>query len=172
MRILLLNPPGRRLFLRDYYCSTVSKSGYLWHPIDLLVQSGYLARVGDVDFIDGIAEKLSVEAALQRVKQIGPDVVFSLVGAQSADADLAFLRTVSSQLPDVRLAISGEPLLEEPEALLAKAPWVAVGVRNFTTPKLAEWVAQGAPREPQRVLGERFALQGKGVRLDYPVPVH
>ena len=37
MKVLLLNPPGRRIYIRDYLCSKTTKSNYLFHPIDLLV---------------------------------------------------------------------------------------------------------------------------------------
>ena len=36
MRVLLLNPPGRRLYLRDYFCSKVSQADYIHPPIDLV----------------------------------------------------------------------------------------------------------------------------------------
>ena len=43
MRVLLLNPPGRRTYLRDYLCSKTSKADYVYHPIDLVLLSGTLA---------------------------------------------------------------------------------------------------------------------------------
>ena len=43
MRVLLLNPPGERTYIRDYFCSKTTKSNYLFHPIDLVVLSGTLA---------------------------------------------------------------------------------------------------------------------------------
>ena len=32
MRVLLLNPPGERIYIRDYFCSKTTKSNYLFHP--------------------------------------------------------------------------------------------------------------------------------------------
>jgi len=172
MRILLLNPPGKHLFLRDYYCSTVSKSGYLWHPIDLLIQSGYLERQGDLYALDAIANRLTVKKALEQIQQIRPDVVFSLVGTQSQVDDLKFLRAVTASLPGVRIAVSGEPLLDAPQALLADAPWVTVAVQNFTTPELEQWVKEGAPGTPQLVLGTRLEGHQTDVTFSYPSPNH
>jgi len=60
-KVLLLNPPGDKLYLRDEYCSAVSKADYYWPPIDLLVLSGILSDKYEVEVIDAIVEKLSPE---------------------------------------------------------------------------------------------------------------
>jgi anaerobic magnesium-protoporphyrin IX monomethyl ester cyclase len=166
LRILLLNPPGKQQFLRDYYCSTVSKAGYLWHPIDLLIQSGFLQRVGELFFLDAIAERLSIPRALKKIDGIHPEVVLSLVGAQSLKEDMDFLSKVAGRCQS-RIAVSGEPVLEEPEKLLELAPWLSAIVRDFATDELASWVKEGAPRRPQIMLG------GASNRtLSYPLPRH
>lgn len=33
-KILLLNPPRTKNYIRDYYCSKTSKSGYSYTPVD------------------------------------------------------------------------------------------------------------------------------------------
>ena len=33
-KVLLLNPPGRRNYGRDYYCSKVNKANYVEHPVE------------------------------------------------------------------------------------------------------------------------------------------
>ena len=43
MKILLLNPPGNKSYVRSYYCGSSAKSGYLFQPLDLLVLSGFLS---------------------------------------------------------------------------------------------------------------------------------
>ncbi len=55
MKVLLLNPPGERIYIRDYFCSKTTKSNYLFHPIDLLALSGPLAEEHDVEELDCIA---------------------------------------------------------------------------------------------------------------------
>lgn len=166
LRVLLLNPPGRRQYLRDYYCSTVSKTGYLWHPTDLLIQSGFLERTGELFFLDAIAERLSFGRALERIGRIRPEVIFSLIGAQSLREDLRFLSLAAERFQS-RIAVSGEPVLEDPEKLLEAAPWLSAVVRNFATGDLESWINDGAPRRPQVLLGS-----GAPGSFSYPLPRH
>ena len=166
MRVLLLNPPGRRQYLRDYYCSTVSKAGYLWHPVDLLIQSGFLGRKAELTFLDAIAERLSFRQALERIGRIRPEVIFSQVGAQSLQEDMRFL-SMAAERYQSRIAVSGEPVLDNPAELLEAAPWLSAVVRNFATGELENWIAAGAPRRPQVLLGS-----GSVRTFSYPLPRH
>ena len=84
MRVLLLNPPGERIYIRDYFCSKTTKSNYLFHPIDLVVLSGTVAECHDTRVLDCVAEQLDFEAAARRVDDFDPDVIVSLVGEERA----------------------------------------------------------------------------------------
>ncbi|HBA25900.1 MAG TPA: hypothetical protein DCY98_00660, partial [Nitrospinae bacterium] len=83
MNILLLNPPGKKIYVRDYYCSKTSKANYIYHPIDLLLLSGILASRHSVDLIDAIAERLSPDDCLNRIANKKPDAIIALTGAVS-----------------------------------------------------------------------------------------
>jgi hypothetical protein len=91
MRVLLLNPPGERIYIRDYLCSKTSKASYVYHPIDLVVLSGTLAAEHEVHVLDCIAERLSVARAHSRIERIAPEVIVSLVASVSWPEDRAFL---------------------------------------------------------------------------------
>ena len=56
MRVLLLNPPGREIYIRDYFCSQTTQPNYYFHPVDLLALSGTLAQEHEVAVLDCIAE--------------------------------------------------------------------------------------------------------------------
>ena len=53
-RVLLLNPPGEKLYQRDMYCSNISKGKYYWPAIDLLILSGILGQSYEVDVLDAV----------------------------------------------------------------------------------------------------------------------
>jgi len=63
MRVLLLNPPGERVYIRDYFCSKTTKSNYLFHPVDLVALSGTLAGEHELTVLDCMPERLDPAAA-------------------------------------------------------------------------------------------------------------
>lgn len=100
-RVLLLNPPGDEVYIRDYYCSKVSKTDYLYHPIDLLYISGFLRDAFVVDVLDAIASDKSPGDCLQEISDGHYDVIIFLSGAVSWGDDRKFLmeiRQISSAL--------------------------------------------------------------------------
>ena len=61
-KVLFLNPPGKKIYIRDYYCSKVSKAYYLPQPVDLLIQTSFFEQENyDLKVIDCIAEIDTVE---------------------------------------------------------------------------------------------------------------
>ena len=91
-KVLLLNPPGERLYARDKYCTSVSKTSYYWPQVDLLVQSGYLKDHHDLFVLDAIAERLSFEKSFARISKMGADAVIFLTCSASWDKDFAFAK--------------------------------------------------------------------------------
>ena len=179
-RVLLLNPPGDRPYLRDYYCSSISKSGYYWHPIDLLVLSGSLSRRGmSVAAVDAIAESLPEEACLERIRRWRPDVLIFLTSASSWPGDRGFLGRVAGSL-GVRMIGCGEVFLGETKDLFAGHAWLEAGIRDFTDPGIPAYVEEGAPCHGviERDAGgaSRAGRPGPDPRgdapLDYGVPLH
>jgi anaerobic magnesium-protoporphyrin IX monomethyl ester cyclase len=130
VKVLLLNPPGSGIFIRDYFCSKTTKSNYLFHPIDLLALSGTIAARHEVSVLDAIAERLSPGAAMRRIAEVAPDAVVALVGSVSWPEDRAFLADLHRRGPRV-LAI-GDLLQENAEDRLAEEPWLEAALHDFT----------------------------------------
>jgi hypothetical protein len=77
-KVLLLNPPGDRLYIRDQFCSHVSKGTYYWQPLDLLMLSATLDAEGyELDVVDAIAERMSPEETHSRIRRFAPDAAAS-----------------------------------------------------------------------------------------------
>lgn len=166
MKVLLLNPPGDEVYIRDYFCSKTTKSNYLFHPIDLVMLSGTLAEEHTVEVLDAIAERLTVGQAHSRIAEFAPDVVVSLVGAVSWDQDRAFLAIVAEAGPRV-LAI-GDVAQEQSVELLAREPWLEATLHVFVNRDITHYLSgeheeiedmtvrtNGAPERLQRVLPKK-----------------
>ena len=129
MRVLLLNPPGRTTYIRDYFCSKTTKSNYLYQPIDLVVLSGVLAERHEVSVVDAVAERLSPDQTALRIAEQRPDVVVSLVGAVSWDEDRSFLAELAAT--DLRILVIGDVLQENSVGRLEAEPWIEAALHVF-----------------------------------------
>lgn len=154
MKVLLLNPPGRRLYLRDYFCSKVSQGDYVHPPIDLVFLSGWLAGRFEVALVDAIVERLSVERCVERVREIAPDAVVTLVGAAAVDEDLAFLDRLRGAVGGPIVAV-GDLVLEQPAERLARTPSLDAVLTDFANDSVVRFLA-----------GERDGLSGIAYRED------
>ncbi|HET7824904.1 MAG TPA: B12-binding domain-containing radical SAM protein, partial [Anaeromyxobacter sp.] len=133
-RVLLLNPPWRAPILRDAYCTSVSKAGYLWPPVDLLAQTGHLHAAGfEVDLVDAIAARTSRAACLDRIARFDPAAVVLLSSPLSERDDDAIAR----ELPGRTVIVSGEAASAHPAAYLAARPWVAAVLTDYTADSVA-----------------------------------
>src|SRR3989344_727403 len=119
MKILLLNPPGTKIYIRDYYCSKVSKTNYIYEPPDLLILSGILSEKHRVAVIDAIAEKLSENDCIARILQFRPDAIVFLSGAVSFQEDFPFMEKVK-RLTNAKLIGSADIFMENGEKILEK----------------------------------------------------
>lgn len=174
-RALLLNPPGRLRYLRDYFCSTVSKAGYYWHPGDLLLQSGHFAAAGyDVTVLDCIASGIGPEDALAKIRALAPEAILSLVSASSWPEDLPFLERVHRDTGATILA-SGEIFLDRARPVLEANPFLAGCLFDFTSADPVRFLAGArdvtsmAYREGAEIVVKRVDARGP---FEIPVPLH
>ena len=158
MRLVLLNPPGERIYIRDYFCSKTTKSNYLFHPIDLVVLSGTAAEAHETHVVDCMAERLDPEAARRRIDALAPDVLVSLVGAVSWEEDRAFLADQHER--GRRVIALGDVLHEASEKRLAEETWIEAALHVFANADLVRYLA-----------GEHDAIEDMTVRDASGAPV-
>lgn len=130
MKVLLLNPPSKKLVLRDYYCSTFSKASYLWHPIDLLAQTGRLWGRHEVKVLDAVAQRTPLTEAEKAIADFRPDVVLSLTSAGTWREDFAFLERLKEK-NKFKIFMSGEIFLEDAKAILEKHEFIDGALLSF-----------------------------------------
>jgi len=144
-RVLLLNPPGDKLYIRDYYCSKVSKTYYLPQPVDLLIQSSFFSEDKyELKVIDSIASKWNAQQTIVHVQAFKPDVVIGLMGAVSLPEDEEFYVRLHEQIPEAHVFLSGDALLEAHDLLLEKYTWLTGIVTNFFNGGVEAWMRKEA----------------------------
>lgn len=138
-KIILLNPPGEKLFLRDQYCSFVSKANYLWPPIDLLVQSGILYGHFNIVIIDAIAEKMSEVECLKKIREIKPNGILFLSGTASWKSDFIFLKHLKKLLPRTLILGSGGNLYFNHQKVLRESELIDAILLDFTSMETVDY---------------------------------
>ncbi|WP_299136639.1 radical SAM protein [uncultured Tenacibaculum sp.] len=130
--IIFLNPPGDNIYIRDYYCSKVSKAYYLPQPVDLLIQSSFFNEPEyKILVLDCIAENKTEIEALKIINTFNPNYIIGLMGSVSLNQDSFFYEKVKKQNPDVLIACSGDALLEKHKEKFKKYNWLNAIITNF-----------------------------------------
>jgi len=157
VRVLLLNPPGRRIYIRDYFCSKTTKSNYLFHPVDLVTLSGTVGSAHDVSVLDCVAERLNPAAARERIAALDPEVVLSLVGSVSWDEDREFLGGLHAD--GRRVLAIGDVLHEKSEERMRDEPWLEACLHVFSNRDVLHYLD-----------GERESIEDMTVRAGDGTP--
>lgn len=148
MKVLLLNPPGRRRYVRDNYCSKVAKAGYSYSPVDLLLLSG---RFSDVEFIDAIADRAPPDQCLQAVRKAAPEAIIVLVGSVSWPEDRVFCAALKRDHPQAPILATGDVLLEDGPEHLKENPWLSGIIGDFSNADALHYL-QGNHRAIDRMV--------------------
>jgi len=177
--VLLLNPPGDKLYIRDYYCSFSSKADYYWPPQDLIALSGLLAEAYTVEVLDAIIDKVPEGECLSRILKGSYKAVVFTTGTATMKSDLELMAQVKQARPDIILVASAGILKFIGREFLEKHACIDAALLDFTEPDLLEFLREGCGR-PFRGLLCRSRQDGTPVvssdkpspHFDLPVPRH
>ena len=131
-KLLLLNPPGKRVYLRDYFCSKVSQADYLNHPIDFVYLSGLLRGYYELHLIDAIVDRLSVQKTLTLIHALQPAAIIGLIGSASYEEDAAFYRQLADR-QRAPLLLIGDVLIENRVERLQELNFTAGFLHDFSS---------------------------------------
>lgn len=137
--VILLNPPADAIAIRDNFCSKISQAAYINHPIDLVMQSGFLKDRFHLILIDAVIENLSVSQCLSRIVATRAQYVFSLAGNATWMEDLQFFNTLKNNIPDLTLVVTGDIFLESPADILAANKPLDAIVLDYTNSDLLNY---------------------------------
>jgi radical SAM superfamily enzyme YgiQ (UPF0313 family) len=175
--VLLLNPPGDKLYIRDYYCSFSSKADYYWPPQDLLVLSGILAGDFRVDVLDAIIDKVPVEDCLARILKTPYRAVLFTTGTATMKADLALMERLKAVRPGIKIIASAGILKFIGRDFLDKHSFIDAALLDYTVPEVKTYIREGC-RKPLpgllcRCRGELVTSSEKAApSFEIPVPRH
>lgn len=175
-KLLLLNPPGSKIYIRDYYCSKVSKTNYVYHPVDLLILSGRLYEKYELKVIDAIAKRISFDECFKNILDFAPDVIVFQSGSVSCEEDFPFLSKIKNALKNVQLIGSGDVFNENGAQLMREQTWLDAILLDFTTDDLLKYLESIIPanmiyRQDNKIIESQITRE-KWASFDIPIPRH
>jgi len=168
LTVLLLNPPGTQIYCRDYYCSKVSKSNYLTHPVDLLMLSGRLSERFNLHVIDAIADGFDDASCLAMVEGLSPDVAVVMIGAVSIYEDSSFLSKLKR--PGLRIAVTGDIVLADTKQWLSQHPSVDAVILDFTSEGIINYIQGGGGPIPG-IITRQDGVPKRPVNQEFTLPL-
>lgn len=138
-KVLLLNPPGNNYFIRDYYCSHLSKGRYYWPPLDLLCLSGILKDNFAVTVLDALVENIDYAETRSFIRKLTPDCVISLAAAVSWGSDIKFLSRLKDD-GEFLIVVSGDYPLAQPAEVVRDYPFIDAVLLDFTDSQVDRFI--------------------------------
>lgn len=179
MKIVLLNPPGDKAYIRSYYCGSTSKAGYLFQPIDLLMLSGRLAGEFEITVIDAIADRLGADEAIEEISRFKADAVVCMVSVVSWDTDLRFLVRLKKNDPRVKIIANGDVFFEDPEKIFAECGCIDTIIFDFISEDIIHYLKDECGKASNmlykkdgRIVIRRSAPPAAGTAFSIPIPRH
>lgn len=176
-KVLLLNPPASRLYVRDNYCSFTSKADYYWPPIDLLVLSGLLKEELDVHVLDCTIENFETEYCVKYIHDHEIENLIFLTGTASWKEDSAAVAQIHAETAVKRIFAIGGNLLTEHAKYFDEYPFIHGVITNYAFNNVSRLISEDY--EPEHLVNivmpgkhdpPPSAIQKK--RFFYPVPLH
>ena len=139
MNILLLNPPGKMMYTRDYFCSKVSKAGYIEQPIDLIILSGIILSGGHkIEVVDAMMENLDFNETRRKIGFLDIHIIIFLAGSVSSKDDLFFMEMVKEKQKSLILIGVGDIFLKKD--IFLKNDWIDAALLDFTNKDILKYI--------------------------------
>ncbi len=136
--IILINPPNKKIVLRDFYSSTISKGKYNWPNIDLLSLSATLNTKFSTNIIDANTNQYSLDQTINFFsdKENLAGVIVA-VGKSVLKEDYKFIKLLKKSFikknQDIKIAVVGGIIYHNAENEIKENFFIDACILNFTT---------------------------------------
>ena len=173
--MILLNPPGDKLYIRDYYCSFSSKADYYWPPQDLIYLSGILNEEYSVRVIDAIINRQTEDDVLSEIEDSGARALIFTTGTATMQSDLRLMERVKAK-SDIKIIASAGILPFIGNEFLKRYEYVDALLLDFTSLDICVYIRSNDQLDdPLQGLITRkngqFIQSTEKLLLTYTVPV-
>ena len=174
--VILLNPPGDKLYIRDYYCSFSSKADYYWPPQDLIYLSGILDQEFSVQVIDAIINRMSEEDVLSCVEDSGARALIFTTGTATFQSDLRLIQKVKAKT-GIKIIASAGILKFIGHEFLNRYDYVDALLLDFTEQDILTYIKNDGEAPLKEIIyrknGNFIESKAKApLKFSVPVPRH
>ncbi|MBT4401342.1 MAG: radical SAM protein [Bacteroidetes bacterium] len=176
-RVVLVNPPNKKIVLRDMYSSTISKGNYNWPCTDLLVISGHLKGFFEVKLLDANTLGLSQRETIDIIESFQPVGICFAFGNSVKDEDYSFVKSLKKRMPDVRNIGTGGLLYHNGEKELIRHSYVDACLLSFVTTDIVKYLSEDFHeinniiyRDNDKIVRAPIKYPENG--YSFPVPLH
>ena len=176
--ILLINPPGKEMYIRDIFHSFSSKGRYLWQPTDLVFLSARLKNDFNLEVIDAIANKKSSDKLIEELFHKPYHTIIGLTGSISFKSDIEFFQKLvkTTQSP---LILIGDLIRYNYKEILEKYSFVSGLIDDFTSEDILPYLKnnqtvtkpKGMVVRIDGMIPDRIIPPKKG-SINIPIPRH
>ena len=175
-KIVFFNPPGKEIFIRDYYCSKISKTGEVYFPLDLIYQTGYFKKYNyEILVIDAIAEKLTDDKAIKKIIDFNPMYIYSVSASVSFNNDIRLFSLIKKVLPDILIFLSADYGFENQQYIFDNYKEIDGFLLDFTGADLIDYIENPAATKYYNNLilktDRRNILPQKNITVDFELPL-
>ncbi len=130
MKVILLNPPYHRSFIRSARCTLFPISGSNWYPIFLAYATGWLEKHNhEVKLIDALIANIQINELQKVVKDFEPKLLVVYVSDKSLGGDISIAKKLK-RVTGAYLVLVGPRCASEPEKILKEYNGVDAVVRR------------------------------------------
>ena len=142
--VLLLNPPGRQQYLREYYCPKVSKADFYYPPVDLVYTSSWFDESYSLHVLDSIAENVNNEQVLSAIRRDRIDIIYVLISGPSFKEDKVLIEHIRLKFPKIIIIGTGDLFRELREESFKRLPQLDAVNLNFSTDGVVTYLTQAS----------------------------
>jgi anaerobic magnesium-protoporphyrin IX monomethyl ester cyclase len=160
IKVLIANSPSPYIRCRWDIKYEKTAMQYLPFPTRLAYATAVLKREGfDAHIIDGLAEEISRQDFVQRVKEMKPDLLVWETTASSFDYDLKTLEMVRKAVPKIKVSASGyHASATSDHCLKSGYDFVVVGECDYSILDLARYLSGELKGFPKGVVAKNHKL--------------
>lgn len=122
MKCLLLNLPYSVQVTRRYMCS-YNSGQFLFPPLELMYLGGIVKerKRDGVVLLDAVAEKLDINTVHERIQELNPDLLVTLIGFETFQDDIENINTLKEENPNLKIISFGYYPSVFPEEILSNS---------------------------------------------------